>query len=276
MESEQSLQEPRTIPEDGALSGVRNAIAVASAKGGVGKSTVSVNLALSLARMGLSVGLLDADIYGPSIPLMLGVREEPGVNAENKMIPVERHGVSLISIGLIAGEDMPVIWRGPMLAHALQQFISQVEWGKLDYLIIDLPPGTGDIPLTLSQTVALSGAVMVTTPQDVALQDVERGIAMFEKVEVDLLGVVENMSFYLCPHCGERHEIFSHGGGRKAAERLGIDFLGEVPLHASIRQGGDEGNPVVVATPASPEDRAFAEISARLVEQIRRQAAAEE
>jgi ATP-binding protein involved in chromosome partitioning len=249
---------------------VRNAIAVASAKGGVGKSTISTNLALSLARMGSKVGLLDADIYGPSVPLMMGVREPPELNAEDRMLPVSRHGISLMSIGFVAGEDTPVVWRGPLLAQALQHFINQVEWGELDYLVIDLPPGTGDIPLTLSQSVALSGAVMVTTPQDVALQDVERGIAMFAKVDVDVIGVIENMSYYLCPQCGERHDIFGHGGGTEAARRLDIDFLGEVPLHEAIRAGGDGGRPVALAAPDSEEGRIFAGIAARLVEALRR------
>lgn len=269
------MQVPRTLPEDnGVLPGVRNAIAVASAKGGVGKSTVSINLALSLARMGARVGLLDADIYGPSIPLMMGVQETPELNDADRMVPVVKHGIALMSIGFVAGEGMPVIWRGPLLAQALQQFISQVEWGELDYLVIDLPPGTGDVVLTLSQTVALSGAVIVTTPQDVALQDVERGIAMFDKVDIEVLGVVENMSYYLCPNCGERHEIFSHGGGRQAAQRLEIPFLGEIPLHAAIRAGGDQGQPVAMAAPDSAEGRVFSEIATRVVEAL--QAVADE
>ena len=269
------MQVPRTLPEDSdVLPGVRNAIAVASAKGGVGKSTVSINLALSMARMGVRVGLLDADIYGPSIPLMMGVRDAPEITDGEKMVPVVRQGVSLMSIGFLADEGMPVVWRGPLLAQALQQFINQVEWGELDYLVIDLPPGTGDVALTLCQTVALSGAVVVTTPQDVALQDVERGIAMFDKVDVEVLGVVENMSYYICPNCSERHEIFSHGGGRQAAQRLEIPFLGEVPLHEEIRAGGDEGLPVVTANPDSAEGRVFADIATRVVEAV--QAVADE
>lgn len=262
---------PRTLPEGSDfLPEVRNAIAVASAKGGVGKSTVSINLALSLARTGVKVGLLDADIYGPSIPLMMGIREQPGLTSDERMLPVVKHGVALMSIGFITEEDRPVIWRGPLLAQTLQHFLGQVEWGELDYLLIDLPPGTGDVPLTLSQTVALSGAVMVTTPQDVALEDVERGIALFEKVDVDILGVVENMSYYLCPHCEERHEIFDHGGGRKAAERLGLPFLGEIPLHAAIRESGDRGEPMGIVGGAAEEGECFAAIAANLVTQIRR------
>jgi len=233
---------PRTTPNvEGPLAQVHNVVAVASAKGGVGKSTLSVNLAMSLASQGARVGLLDADIYGPSIPLMMGVRQQPETAAEGVMHPIEKDGIALMSIGFIAGEDAPVVWRGPLLARALQQFLHQVEWGELDYLLIDLPPGTGDVPLTLSQTVALSGALMVTTPQAVALEDVERGIAMFSKVEVDILGVVENMSYYICGECGERHEIFAHGGGADAAARLGLPFLGAVPLSPAIRKGGDEG-----------------------------------
>jgi ATP-binding protein involved in chromosome partitioning len=267
---------PRTLPENSdILSGVRNAVAIASAKGGVGKSTVSVNLALSLGRMGARVGLLDADLYGPSLPLMMGVREEPALTPEGKMAPVVSAGIALMSIGFFTARNAPVVWRGPLLAQALQQFIRQVEWGDLDFLLIDLPPGTGDVPLTLCQSVALSGAVMVTTPQAVALEDVERGIAMFEKVDVDILGVIENMSYYRCPHCGARHEIFSHGGGREAAARLGLDFLGEVPLHAAIRQGGDQGHPVSLAAADSEEGRVFADIAAGVVAAIQRLAVAD-
>ncbi|MFT5376227.1 MAG: ATP-binding protein involved in chromosome partitioning [Candidatus Latescibacterota bacterium] len=236
---------PRTLFAEGPLAGVRNAVAIASAKGGVGKSTLSVNLAVSLAAQGAAVGLLDADIYGPSVPLMMGVSQEPVVTEGERLLPVKAHGLSLMSIGFIAGRDAPVVWRGPLLAQALQQFLQQVEWGELDYLLIDLPPGTGDIPLTLSQSIALSGALVVTTPQNVALEDVERGISMFEKVEVDVLGVVENMSFYICPQCDKQHEIFGRGGGQAAAERLGLPFLGGVPLIGAIRSGGDEGKPAV-------------------------------
>jgi ATP-binding protein involved in chromosome partitioning len=241
---------------------VRHTVAIASAKGGVGKSTVSINLAVSLAAQGARVGLLDADIYGPSIPLMMGIRQQPATGLEGTMRPVYKAGVALMSIGFIAGEDAPVVWRGPLLARALQQFLNQVEWGPLDYLLIDLPPGTGDVPLTLSQAVALSGALIVTTPQSVALEDVERGIAMFSKVEVDILGIVENMSYYLCSQCGQRHEIFGCGGGAAAAERLGLPFLGALPLSAAIRQSGDEGR-------AAP-DPLFAAIGDGLVAELRR------
>jgi len=262
---------PRTLPEGGELlPGVRNAIAVASAKGGVGKSTVAVNLALSLARSGARVGLLDADIYGPSVPLLLGVRQEPEMTPQGQILPVFAAGLALMSIGFIAGEEAPVVWRGPLLAQAVQQFLRQVRWGELDYLLLDLPPGTGDIPLTLSQVVALSGAVVVTTPQEVALQDVERGIAMFQKVEVEVLGVVENMSYYRCPRCGARHELFGHGGGRQAAARLGLEFLGELPLEPAIRAAGDQGRPIVLAEPDSAAGQAFAAIASRLEAAIRR------
>ena len=261
-----SAEAPRTLFADGPLAGVRNAVAIASAKGGVGKSTLSVNIAASLAAQGARVGLLDADIYGPSVPLMMGVSQEPVLSEGDRLLPVKAHGLSLMSIGFIAGQDAPVVWRGPLLAQALQQFLHQVEWGEFDYLFIDLPPGTGDIPLTLSQTIALSGALIVTTPQNVALEDVERGIAMFEKVEVDVLGVVENMSYYLCPSCDKRHEIFGRGGGRAAAERLQIPFLGEVPLLGAIRVGGDEGKPAMVDSDAG---HFFSDISAGVVEALR-------
>jgi len=263
---EKSEGMPRTLFAEGPLAGVRNAVAVASAKGGVGKSTLSVNLAMSLAASGASVGLLDADIYGPSVPLMMGVSQEPVLTEGERLLPVKAHGLSLMSIGFIAGQDAPVVWRGPLLAQALQQFLQQVEWGELDYLLIDLPPGTGDIPLSLSQSIALSGALVVTTPQSVALEDVERGIAMFEKVEVDVLGVVENMSYYLCPQCDKQHEIFGRGGGRAAAERLGISFLGEVPLIGAIRSGGDEGKPAVANAEVG---HYFSDISSNLVAALR-------
>lgn len=255
---------PRTLAAGEMLPGVRNAIAVTSAKGGVGKSTVAVNLALSLAAAGARVGLLDADIYGPSLPLLMGVRQEPAITPSGKIRPIAKEGLELMSIGFVTGEDAPVIWRGPLLGQAVQQFLSQVEWGELDYLLLDLPPGTGDIPLTLSQSVELSGVVVVTTPQEVALQDVERGIAMFQKVEVETLGLIENMSYYLCPNCRERHEIFGHGGGRETAEKLGIEFFGELPLEAAIRAAGDQGCPTALAAPDSVAGRAFAAIAAKL------------
>ena len=257
---------PRTLFVEGPLAEVRNVIAVASGKGGVGKSTLSINLAACLADQGAAVGVLDADIYGPSIPLMTGVGDEPVISADDRLLPVKAHGLSLMSIGFIAGREAPVIWRGPLLARALQQFLNQVDWGALDYLIVDLPPGTGDIPLTLSQSIALSGAVIVTTPQSVALEDVERGMAMFEKVEVDVLGVVENMSYYQCTECNERHEIFGRGGGRAAAEGQRVPFLGEIPLIEAIRSGGDTGRP---SSLDEPYKQLFSPICSGLVDGLR-------
>jgi ATP-binding protein involved in chromosome partitioning len=257
---------PRTLPEGSTtLPGVGNVVAVSSAKGGVGKSTVAVNLALACVREGARVGLLDADIYGPSLPVITGLREEPEVRGGDRIQPLQAHGMALMSMGFLAGQDAPVVWRGPLLAQAVQQFLQQVDWGELDILVLDLPPGTGDIPLTLSQAVAMSGAVVVTTPQDVALQDVERGMAMFDKVDVDILGLVENMSYYLCPHCDKRHEVFGHGGGRRIAERLELDFLGEIPLDGMIREGGDNGRPTLLAEPDSARGAAFTAIARGVV-----------
>lgn len=261
---------PTTLPLGSeVLPQVRNAVAVASAKGGVGKSTLCVNLALTLAGRGLKVGLLDADIYGPSLQLLTGTRQEPEMTADHKILPVESCGLRMMSMGFLTAEDSPVVWRGPLLAQAVQQFVSQVDWGELDMLFIDLPPGTGDIPLTLSQVVALSGAVIVTTPQSVALQDVERGIAMFQRVEVEVLGLVENMSHYVCPECGERHDIFGSGGGAAMAERLGLPLLGEVPLESAIREAGDRGEPVALSAPDSPHARAMSLIAEKMVESLR-------
>src|SRR5687768_10412140 len=219
--------------------GVKHIIAVSSGKGGVGKSTVSVNLAVALGLRGAKVGLLDADIYGPNIPMMMGVEKTPE-QQDGKITPAESHGVKLISMGFFVPEDQAVVWRGPMVHTAIQQLFRDVLWGELDYLLIDLPPGTGDAQLTLTQLVSLSGAVTVTTPQEVALHDVRKGMMMFQKVNVPLLGIVENMSFYVCGHCGERTEIFSHGGGERAAEKLGIPFLGRIPIDPAIRLGRSE------------------------------------
>ncbi|MBA5870513.1 MAG: P-loop NTPase [Nitrospira sp. CR2.1] len=245
------------------IPGVKHVVAVSSGKGGVGKSTVSVNLAVALALTGAKVGLLDADIYGPNIPMMMGVEKAPE-QKDGKIAPAESHGVKLISMGFFVPEDTAVVWRGPMVHTAIQQLFRDVLWGELDYLLIDLPPGTGDAQLTLTQLVPLSGAVTVTTPQEVALHDVRKGMMMFQKVNVPLLGIVENMSFFVCGHCGERTEIFSHGGGERAAEKLGIPFLGRVPIDPVIRAGGDTGNPIVVAKPDSPQAQAFREIAAKL------------
>lgn len=259
-------------PED-LLSGVRHVIAVASGKGGVGKSTVAVNLAAALAATGARVGLMDADIYGPSIPIMMGLKTaRPGVR-NGLLVPLERFGVHMMSLGFIAGEETPVIWRGPMVTKLVRQFLSDVDWGELDYLVIDLPPGTGDAQLTLAQAAPLAGAVIVTTPQDVALEDVLRGIRMFEKVNVPVLGIVENMSYFVCDGCGKRHEIFAHGGGRAAAERFEVPFLGEIPLDAAIREGGDSGVPIVVRDPESRLAAAYVEAAGNLARQLSIQAA---
>jgi len=256
---------PATTP---AIPGVRHVVAVASGKGGVGKSTVAVNLALALQALGQRVGLLDADVYGPSVPLMLGLDERPASNAEERIVPLERHGVRVISLGLFIQPGQPVIWRGPMITKLLTQFLREVDWGALDVLLLDLPPGTGDAQLTITQQAPLSGGVIVTTPQDVALLDVQRGITMFTQVNTPVLGVVENMSFHVCGGCGARAEIFGHGGGRRLAEELQIPFLGEVPLVRAIRESMDAGQPIVVAQPDSAEARAFLDVGRRLLEQL--------
>ena len=256
--------------ENDLLPGVKNVIAVASGKGGVGKSTVAVNLAIALARAGATVGLLDADIYGPSIPIMLGLADKkPAVDgARQKLLPFERYGIRFMSLGFMVDRESPVIWRGPMVMKALEQLMRDVDWGELDVLVVDMPPGTGDAQLTLSQKVSLAGAVIVTTPQDVALADAVKGVAMFKKVEVPVLGIVENMSFFCCPGCGTRTEIFGHGGGRAESERQAVPFLGEIPLVAAIRDGGDVGRPVIVADPDSPHSREFVAIAGKILEAI--------
>jgi ATP-binding protein involved in chromosome partitioning len=250
--------------EQAMVPGVKNIIAVASGKGGVGKSTVAVNLAVSLARQGASVGLMDADIYGPSIPLMMGRQDQKVFASESgKMIPLEAHGVKIVSIGFLLDPDAAVVWRGPMVGKAVQQLVRDVEWGELDYLVIDLPPGTGDAQLSLAQGVPLAGGVIVTTPQDIALLDASRGLRMFKDIKVPVLGIVENMSFFACPHCGERTDIFSHGGGRSTAERLEVPFLGEIPLDVEVRVGGDEGQPIATRED-QPQAKAFAELATRV------------
>lgn len=256
-------------PPQPTLAGVKYRIAVASGKGGVGKSTVSTNLALSLRALGHTVGLLDADIYGPSQQMMLGIEGRPQIDEhDEKIVPMERHGIKTMSLGLITDPDTPVIWRGPMVMKAIDQFLTDVKWGELDFMIIDLPPGTGDAQLTLTQKAGLTGAVVVTTPQDVALIDARKGLAMFRKVNVPVLGIVENMSYYICRHCGEREEIFGHGGGKKTAGMLGVPFLGEVPIDPKVVVGGDTGEPIVVADPASPAAQAFRELARQVVEQL--------
>jgi ATP-binding protein involved in chromosome partitioning len=246
----------RQRPGNDVLPGVKHVIAVASGKGGVGKSTVTTNLACALAATGARVGLMDADIYGPSIPLMMGVQREPYV-ADRKMLPIEAHGVRMISMGFLVDSKAAMIWRGPMLMGAIRQFISDVAWGELDYLLVDLPPGTGDVQMTLAQNVPLAGAVVVTTPQNVALLDARRGVTMFEKLDVPIIGIVENMSQYICPACGWAEHIFGSGGGQAFASEAGVPLLGQIPLEPAVRQGGDGGVPVVIAQPLSHSGRAF-------------------
>lgn len=250
-----------------AIAGVKNIIAVGSGKGGVGKSTVTVNLAVALAKAGAKVGLMDADVYGPNVPMMMGMVGRP--EARNQRIqPLVNYGVHVMSMGFLTTDDTPVIWRGPMLHSVIQQFVRQVDWGDLDYLLVDLPPGTGDVQLTLTQSVPLMGAVVVSTPQDVALQDARKAILMFRRVRVEILGIVENMSYFLCPKCNERTDIFSHGGGEETARRYEVPFLGEVPLDVSIREGGDNGKPVVVASPDSAVARAFVAIAGNVAARV--------
>jgi ATP-binding protein involved in chromosome partitioning len=246
-------------PDESRAPGIKNVIAVASGKGGVGKSTVAVNLAAALRMDGASVGLMDVDIYGPSIPLMTGTQGRTPRQAEGRMFPVEAHGMKCLSMGYFVPAGQPVVWRGPMLHKAITQFFEDCDWGEIDYLIVDLPPGTGDVQLSLSQIFPLTGAVMVTTPQEVALIDVVKGAAMFEKVNVPLLGIIENMSWFVCPCCGTRSEIFAHGGGKRAAKEHGWPFLGEIPIDPSVRVGGDEGTPVVISHPESSVAKAFHE-----------------
>jgi ATP-binding protein involved in chromosome partitioning len=249
------------------LPGVKNTIAVASGKGGVGKSTVAVNLAVALAKEGAKVGLVDADVYGPSIPLMMGITGRPKVHNQ-RLQPMENWGVKVMSIGFLVDPMQAVIWRGPMASGAVKQFMSDVDWGELDYLIFDLPPGTGDIQLTLVQTIPLTGAVIVTTPQDISLADARKGFKMFEKVNVPILGIIENMSYFICTHCGERENIFDYGGGRRAADELGVPFLGEIPIYTSIRVAGDTGKPIVLDSTAGPQAEIIFAIARAMAAQI--------
>jgi ATP-binding protein involved in chromosome partitioning len=248
------------------LPGVKNTVAVASGKGGVGKSTVAVNIAVALAQDGAKVGLVDTDVYGPSIPLMMGITGRPMMRNQ-KIVPLEKFGISVMSIGFLIDATQAVIWRGPMASGAVKQFMSDVEWGDLDYLILDLPPGTGDVQLTTAQTIPLTGAVIVTTPQDVSLSDVRKGIRMFEKVNVPVLGIVENMSYYICSHCGHRDEIFDHGGGERAAEEFKTAFLGAIPIHTPIRVSGDKGNPIVLDG-TDQAGRSFFKIARNMAAQV--------
>jgi ATP-binding protein involved in chromosome partitioning len=253
--------------------GVEAIIAVASGKGGVGKSTTAVNLALGLAALGLKVGILDADIYGPSLPKLLAIKERPQTLGGTRLKPITRYGLTVMSIGFLIDEETPMIWRGPMVISALTQMLREVEWGKLDVMVVDMPPGTGDAQLTMAQQVPLKGAVIVSTPQDLALIDARRGISMFRRVNVPVLGIVENMSYFLCPECGARSDIFSHGGARHEAERLGVPFLGEVPLHMTIREKSDAGLPVVATEPDGPHAKIYRDIAAGVRDQLKGAAA---
>ncbi|MEK7866153.1 MAG: Mrp/NBP35 family ATP-binding protein [Planctomycetota bacterium] len=250
------------------IPGVRNVIAIASGKGGVGKSTVTANLALALANAGTRVGLMDADVYGPSIPIMFGITKEKPVGVGDKITPIERYGIKIISAGFFIAEGEALIWRGPMLAGIVKQFLTDVAWGELDYLLVDLPPGTGDVQLTLSQMIPLTGSVIVSTPQDVALMVAAKAIYMFQKLNVPILGIIENMAWFSCPHCHERTDIFGSGGARKAADRAGYVFLGEVPLDSEIREAGDKGKPIVLAQPDSTLSKAFTQVAFNMAGQV--------
>jgi ATP-binding protein involved in chromosome partitioning len=259
---------PSPMSKQSEIPGVAAVIAVASGKGGVGKSTTALNLALGLRHLGLRVGLLDADIYGPSVPRLTGIREKPQLNDQRKMIPIQRFGLAIMSIGFLVEEDTAMIWRGPMVMSAITQMLRDVAWGTLDILVVDMPPGTGDAQLTLAQNVPLKGAVIISTPQDLSLIDARRGLAMFKKVNVPVLGIVENMSYFQCPQCGTRSDIFGHGGARQEAERLGVPFLGEIPLHMSIRATSDSGTPVVESEPNGPHAAIYRAIGAKVRDQL--------
>ncbi len=256
------------MPERQPIPGVKNLVAIASGKGGVGKTTVAVNLALALAKLGNKVGLLDADVYGPNVPIMLGSTAEPMATASQRIIPVEAQGIKMISMGLLNPGDKPVIWRGPMLHSVITQFLRSVEWGQLDYLIIDLPPGTGDVQLTLIQTVSVTGAVVVTTPSVVALADVRKAIEMFRQVNVEVLGVVENMSSFSCPHCGKAIDIFGHGEGTKTATEYGVPMLGEIEIDPRIRLGGDTGKPVATLGESAPAAQSLYRVAKAVAERL--------
>jgi ATP-binding protein involved in chromosome partitioning len=270
-------QGPRAAPARGAprgealqgIPGVEAIIAVASGKGGVGKSTTAVNLALGLSALGLKVGILDADIYGPSLPKLLAIRERPQTIGGTRLKPITRYGLTVMSIGFLIDEETAMIWRGPMVISALTQMLREVEWGTLDVMVVDMPPGTGDAQLTMAQQVPLKGAVIVSTPQDLALIDARRGVSMFKRVNVPVLGVVENMSYFLCPQCGTRSDIFGHGGARHEAQRLGVPFLGEVPLDMAIREKSDAGLPVVATEPDGPHAQIYREIAAKVRDQLK-------
>ncbi len=250
------------------LPGVKNILAVASGKGGVGKSTVAINLAISLQKTGAQVGLLDADVYGPSMAIMFGIRAQPEVNEERKIVPVKSQGVKVLSMGLLSEGDRPVIWRGPMVHGVLQQLLRDGDWGDLDYLVIDLPPGTGDAQLSITQLIPITGAVIVTTPQDISLIDARKGLRMFQELRVPVLGIIENMSYFVCSGCGQRHEIFGHGGGRSTAKELGVPFLGEIPIDPLVVAAGDQGLPIVARNPESPAAKAYGEVVGQVAAQL--------
>jgi ATP-binding protein involved in chromosome partitioning len=260
---------PSPMSKQAEIPGVAAIIAVASGKGGVGKSTTAINLALGLRDLGLRVGLLDADIYGPSVPRLTGIHEKPQLNDERKMIPLSRFGLSIMSIGFLVEEETAMIWRGPMVMSAITQMLRDVAWGTLDVLVVDMPPGTGDAQLTLAQNVPLKGAIIISTPQDLSLIDARRGLAMFKKVNVPVLGIIENMSYFQCPHCGTQSDIFGHGGARHEAERLAVPFLGEIPLHMSIRTTSDAGTPVVESEPDGPHAVIYRAIGAKVRDQLK-------
>jgi ATP-binding protein involved in chromosome partitioning len=262
------------MPAPTALPGISKIVAVGSGKGGVGKTTVAVNLAIALSRLGQRVGLMDADIYGPNIPLMMGSTQQPGISEGNVMIPNETHGIKTISIGYISSGDQPLVMRGPMLHQIVRQFLQQVQWGELDYLIVDLPPGTGDVVLSLVQTVPLTGAVVVSTPSDVSLQDARKALGMFGQVNVEVLGIVENMSHFTCPHCQKEIDIFSKGGAEKTAKQFNVPFLGSIELVPAIREGGDTGKPVALLGPDSPQAAEFYAVAKNVMERAEAAAAA--
>ena len=258
----------RGLPGRQEIPGVKNTVAVSAGKGGVGKTTVSVNVAIALAQAGARVGLLDADIYGPNVPIMLGLHDQPRTGESGKMLPLTAYGIEVVSFGTILKPGQPVMWRGPMLAKAMREFLYEVEWGPLDYMVIDLPPGTGDVQISLAQSVPLTGSVIVTTPQDVSIADVSRGIQMFSQLRLPVLGVVENMSGFVCAHCGERTDVFGAGGGRKLAERYGLRFLGEIPLDPRVRVGGGDGQPLMAAAPASPVGSVFRSVAEQIAAEV--------
>ncbi len=275
----QSQSRPQAAPPAGAkpqqpggqkpgVPGIKQIIAVASGKGGVGKSTTSINLALGLKSLGLTVGILDADIYGPSMPRLMGLSGKPEQVDQRLLKPMKGHGLKVMSIGFLVEEETPMIWRGPMVISALTQMLREVQWGDLDILVVDMPPGTGDAQLTMAQQVPLAGAVIVSTPQDLALIDARKGLNMFRRVDVPLLGIVENMSFFVCPDCGSQHDIFGHGGAQAEAERIGVPFLGAVPLHMAIRETSDAGTPITVSDPDGPHALAYQSIAAKVLEQL--------